>query len=154
MIEQKVIDAYSEGSPLSLIAESFKITEQLAKDILLKHKEGSRFKRTFTDEFRRMIAERDMNGVARSTIASELELNVNTIKKACEQFGQAVKEKATSDQAFTKIDGNFQLDTCPSCGSKRNNLVDDKTTYCVKCGTEHEYYDGYVLKINWEYLEE
>lgn len=154
MSRHKVLEAYAEGSPISLIAESFKLSEEQVKSVLIKHKEDSRFKRTFTDEFRRMIAERDINGVPRSTIASELELNVNTVKKACETFGQAIKEKATSDKAFTRIDGEFKLDTCPSCGSKRNNLVDDRTTYCMACDSEHEYYDGYVLKVNFEYIEE
>jgi Zn finger protein HypA/HybF involved in hydrogenase expression len=154
MIEQKVIEAYSEGSPLSLIADSFKISERLAKDIVLNFKKESKFKRTFTDEFKKVIAQRDINGVARSAIAIELEINVNTVKKACEKFGQALKEKATSDNAFTKITGDFTLDTCPSCGSKRNNLVDDNTTYCMSCDSEHEYYDGYVLKVNFEYIEE
>lgn len=154
MIKQKVLEAYSEGSPLSLIAESFKISEEQIKEILNDHREKSRHKRTFTDDFKRMIAERDMNGVARSTIASELQLNVNTVKKACEKFGQAIKEKATSDKAFTKIVGDFKLNTCPSCGSKKNNLVDENTTFCMACDSEHEYYDGYVLKINYEYLEE
>ena len=154
MNKQMILEAYADGSPVGLIAESFKTTQNEILEVLRNYKEDSRFKRTFTDEFRRMIAERDMNGVARSSIANELELNVNTIKKSCELFGQAIKEKATSDQAFTKIKGDFQLDTCPSCGSKRNNLVDDKTTYCMSCDSEHEYYNGYVMKINFEYLEE
>jgi hypothetical protein len=154
MNKQMVLEAYADGSPVGLIAESFKVTQVQVLELIRNHKEDSRFKRTFTDEFRRMIAERDMNGVARSAIASELELNVNTVKKACELFGQAIKEKATSDQAFTKISGDFKLHTCPSCGSKRNNLVDEKTTYCMTCDTEHEYHDGYVFKINYEYIEE
>ncbi|MER2006527.1 MAG: hypothetical protein ABS939_03665 [Psychrobacillus sp.] len=154
MIEQKVLEAYADGSPLGLIIESFNITHKQVTKILLSYKEKSRYKRTFTDEFRKMIAERDMNGVARSTIANELGLNVNTVKKACEKFGQAIKGKATSDKAFTKIEGEFSLNTCPSCGSKRNNLVDDKTTYCMSCDSEFEYHDGYVLKINFEYIEE
>lgn len=154
MLEQKVIEAYAEGSSILLISESFKISQRLTLGILRKYKEDSRHKRTFTDKFRKMIAERDMNGVARRTIAEELELNVNTVRKACEQFGQAIKEKATSELAFTRIDGDFSLKVCPSCGSKKNNLVDEKTTYCIKCGAEHEYYDGYVLKVNFEYLEE
>lgn len=154
MLEQKVKEAYAEGSPISLIAESFKISQRLTKGILLKYKEDSRYKKTFTDEFRKMIAERDMNGIARRIIAEELELNVNTVRKACEQFGQAIKEKATSDLAFTRIDGEFDLKVCPSCGSKKNNLVDDKTTYCMSCDSEHEYHEDYVLKVNFEYLEE
>lgn len=154
MIRQMILEAYAEGSPLSLIAESFKIREESVKGILLDYKEQNRFKRTFTDEFRTVIAERDINGVARSTIASELKLNINTIKKSCEKFGQSLKDKATSDKAFTRIDGEFSMSTCPSCGSKKNNIVDDNATYCMSCDSEHEYYDSYVMKVNFEYIEE
>ena len=154
MNKQKILEAYSDGSPLGLIIESFNITHRKVLEILITHKEENRFKRTFTDEFRKMIAERDMNGVARSTIAKELELNVNTVKKACEAFGQTLKERATSEKAFTRIDGKFKLSTCPSCGSKKNNLVDDKTTFCMSCDSEHEYHSDHVLKINFEYIEE
>lgn len=154
MVEQKVLEAYADGSDLNLIVESFNITHKRVLEILNTYKSKSHYKKTFTDEFRTMIAERDINGVARSTIAKELNINVSTVKRACELFGQSLKEKATSDKAYTRIDGDFKLSNCPSCGSKKNNLVDEKTTYCLKCDSEHEYYDGYVLKINFEYLEE
>ena len=153
MNKQYILEAYADGSSMSYLAESFGITEEEVKAILITYKEESRFKKSFTDEFRKMIAERDINGVARNAIAKELELNVNTVKKSCEAFGQAVKGRATSDNAFTRIDGEFKLDTCPSCGSKRNNLVDENTTYCRDCGGEYEYYKGYILKVNWGFIE-
>ena len=154
MNKQYILEAYADGSSMSYLAESFDITEEEVKAILITYKEESRFKKSFTDEFRKMIAERDINGVTRNAIAKELELNVNTVKKSCEAFGQAVKGKATSDNAFTRIDGEFIMGACLSCGSKKNNVVDDNTTYCMSCDSEFEYYDGYVLKINYEYLEE
>lgn len=166
MNKQKILEAYSDGSPIALIVESFNTTYEQVIEVLNTYKEDSRYKRTFTEEFRRMIAERDMNGVTRSSIAKELKLNVNTVKKACEAYGQTLKEKATSDKALTKIDGEFKLDTCPSCGSKKNNLVDENITFCMSCDSEHEYFfekvdkDGkvtekpYVMKVNFEYIEE
>lgn len=153
MIKQKILVAYSEGSTLEYIAESFEISKEKVKEILIEHKEESRLKKSFTDEFKIMISERDLNGIARAVIASELELNINTIRKACEKFGQALKDRALNDNAFTKIDGEFTMDTCPSCGSKRNNKVDENTTFCRDCDSEHEYYDGYVMKVNFEYLD-
>lgn len=166
MKEQKVIEAYADGSQLTLIAESFNISETQVIEILRNFKEKSRYKKTFTDEFKKVISERDINGIARRTIGEELGINASTVKKACEKFGQAIKEKATSDQAYTRIDGEFDLKVCPSCGSNKNNLVDDSTTFCMSCDSEHEYYFGekdeddewvenpYVLKINFEYIEE
>jgi transposase-like protein len=154
MIEQKVLRAYADGSPLGLIAESFDIELKQVEEILNTYKEENRYKRTFTDEFKNMIAERDINGVARNLIAQELKLNANTVKKSCELFGQTLKEKATSENIFTRIDGDFSIDTCPSCNSKRNNIVDERTAFCMHCNSEHEYHDGYVMKVNFEHLEE
>lgn len=154
MDEQKILEAYADGSPLELIIDSFDLERSQVLDILLTYKENNRFKKTFTNEFKRLIAERDINGIARKKIAEELQLNVNTIKKACENFGQAIKEKATSDNIFTRIDGEFDLKICPSCGSKRNNLVDEKTTFCLTCDSEHVYHKDHVLKVNFEYIEE
>jgi transposase-like protein len=179
MIDEKVIQAYADGSTLETIAESFKISMRLVKGILLKYKEDNRLKRTFTNDFKKVIAERDINGVARSTIAEELDINVSTVKKACEKFGQAIKEKATSEQAYTLIEGVHDLKVCPTCQSKKVNEIDSisdnvNTTgiYCKDCGDEHfiitrtetqkvkgkkkpvEVVINDVYKVNFEYLEE
>ncbi|UNH58423.1 hypothetical protein OEJ84_23095 (plasmid) [Bacillus subtilis] len=157
MLKQKVLIAYSEGSPLSLIADSFGITQEEAIDILRNYKEQNLYKKSFTDDFKKMVAERDTNGgkdITRSSIAKELNINPNTVKKICEEFGNALKEKAISDQAYTRIDREFDLKTCPSCNSKRVNIVDFNTTYCLTCGNEHIHKEDHVLKINYEYLEE
>lgn len=152
--EEKILEAYRDGSDLGYIIESLNTTHKRIKEILIRYKEHNREKRTFTEEFKRLIAERDINGVARRQIAEELEINVNTVKKACEQFGQAFKEKATSDQTYTRIDGEFDLKSCPSCGSKKVNVVEDNATYCKSCGSEHIIKKDHALKINWEYLDE
>jgi predicted RNA-binding Zn-ribbon protein involved in translation (DUF1610 family) len=154
VLKQKVIDAYADGSPIQFIAESFKISQELTKDILIKYKEESRFKKTFTDEFKKMIAQRDINGVSRRQIADELNINANTVKKACEQFGQTLKERAVSENAYTRIDGKFTMKSCPSCKSKKVNNVDENTIYCMNCGEEHIIKDDHALRLNWEYLDE
>lgn len=154
MLRQKILDAYADGSALGLIIESFNITHKQLVSELLSYKEESRYKKTFTDEFKTIIAQRDINGVSRSDIAKELQINANTVKKACEQFGNSLKGRAKSDNEFTRIDGVFPLDKCPSCGSKKVNLVDEKTTYCKECGSEHIHEKDHVLKLAWEYLKE
>lgn len=136
------------------MAESLKIDQNTIITVLNEHKELNRYKKTFSDDFKKMIAQRDMNGVARKTIATELKLNANTIKKACEKFGQSNKDRATSANAFTRINGKFSMDACPSCSSSKVNEVDENTTYCLKCGSEHIHKKDHVLKINWEYLSE
>lgn len=152
-LEKKVLQAYQDGSDLGYIVESLNIPYKKIKQILLNYKESNRYKRTFTDEFKRMIAERDINGVPRSTIAKELEMNVSTIQKACIAFGQAIKEKSASDNAYTKVNGSISDGKCPNCRSKKVNEVDENTIYCISCGNEFvEKADG-LYKINWEFID-
>lgn len=164
-LEEKVIGAYADGSELGLIVESFNITYKQVTQILASFKEANKGKRSYSDEFKRVIAERDMNGIDRTAIRKELEINSITIKKACEQFGQSSKNKASSENEYTRIEGEVSKDICPSCKSRKNNIVDEETTYCMDCGKEHVYktetiQDGeeettitYALKVNWEYVE-
>lgn len=155
MLEKKVLSAYADGSPIGVIIESFNITHKKVVEILQGYRDESRLKKSFTDEFKKFIAERDSSGdITRSSIAQELGINANTVKKACEQFGQSSKERAVSNQAYTRIDGKFDMKSCPSCKSKRVNIVDDSTAYCKKCGSEHIHKEDHVLKVNFEYLEE
>lgn len=164
MLTKKVLEAYQDGSDVNYITECFNITHQELKNILLSFKEDSRVKKTFSNEFKAMIAERDINGVPRRQIATELEINFNTVKKACEQFGQAIKEKATSDKVHSKVDVQ-DLKACPSCKSKEVNKIESITMigesninttgiYCMECGDEFFEYDGGFYRINFEYLEE
>lgn len=152
-LEERIIEAYRDGSDLGYIVESFNISHEKIKSTLINLKENSRYKRTFADEFKKIIAERDMNGVSRRQISLELEINANTVKRACEQFGQARKEKAQPVNEFTKVTGTFRGDFCPTCKGKNVNEVEDKTIYCFDCGDEHELYEGYALRVNWEHID-
>lgn len=178
----KIINAYSEGSDINLIAECFNITEERVLEELRNFKEQSRFKRTFTDEFRIMIAERDMRNIPRSRVAEELQLNVATVKSACEKFGNALKEVASNDNVYSIVEGVTSIKTCPSCGNKKVNEIESvygassvvvDGIYCMECGDEHFIVHNYeeikdednnvvgqkfinsdVYRINFEYLEE
>jgi hypothetical protein len=157
LLRQKVLDAYADGSPLSLIIESFNITYKQVEKILLDYKEDSKYKKSFTDDFKTMIAERDINGgkdITRSSIAKELQINPNTVKKACEQFGQSLKDKAVNEKAYTRLFGVFKISICPSCDSNKVNTVEDNIIYCLKCESEHIFKEDHVLKVNYEYIEE
>ncbi len=168
-MNEKVLEAYSDGMPLGRIVEKFNVPYKRIKDILHTYKEQSRKGRTFTDEFKQMIAERDMRGVTRKDISEELEINTGTVKKACEQFGQAIKEKASSDNQYTLVDVK-DLSKCPSCDSKKVNKIDSMAMnqntegiFCKNCGDEHFYFKVYeddkhvrtdIYKVNFEYLNE
>ena len=151
--EEKVITAYSDGSPVEVIAESFMMTAQEVLDTLLAYKNKNRFRRSFSEDFKRMIAERDMSGVVRSDIAKELDINISTVKKSCEQFGQSLKERASSENMYTKIGDYIDEEKCISCGSKDYNQVDLDAYYCKKCGSEHTVRQDGVYQVNWEYLD-
>lgn len=158
--EQRILDSYRDGSHLNCIQQSFGVSEEYIKKVLIDYKERNRYKKTFTDEFKKLISERDINGISRRQIALELDINVNTVKKACEQFGQSVKERASSDNAYTVVKGVHNLDCCPNCKSKRVNEIDSvvnnvNTTgiYCMECGDEYFYMNNKVYRVNWEYID-
>jgi transposase-like protein len=151
--ELKILELYQDGMDIGLMVEKLNVPHRLIKNVLVAYKDANRLKKSFTDEFKMLIAERDMNGVSRRQIAQELEINANTVKKACEQFGQTHKEKATSENEYTRIEGEFPLTVCPSCKSDKVNVVEDNTTYCKSCGSEHIHNEDHALKINWEYVE-
>lgn len=168
---------YANGSALELIITKNNITHKQVIDILIGYKNESRYKRTFTDEFRTMIAERDINGVARRQIAIELDINVSTVQSACKAFGQAIKERASSDNAYTYLPDVKDLKVCPTCKSKKINEIDSmlhrlttKGIFCMDCGDEHfTIYNSKVVddngkeveldikkgvyKVNFEYLD-
>lgn len=152
--EKGVLNAYRNGVDVGQIARLNNTTYDAIKDILMKFKEINRNKRIFTNEFKRVIADRDINGISRRQISLELEINASTVKRACEQFGRAFKEKPSpTNNEYTIIEGDFNILNCPTCGSRRVNEIDHKITYCMECGNEHIYKTGYVLKVNWEYLD-
>lgn len=152
-LKSKIIEAYRNGNDLKYISKSLNIPHKELSELLINLKESNRHKRTFTDEFKKIIAERDMSGVSRRKISTELKINASTVKKACEQFGQPLKEKVDKDRVYERIDGEFDMSECPSCSSIKVNEVDDNTIYCKKCGDEHIFKKDHILKINWEYLE-
>lgn len=170
--EEMILEKYRNGSDIGYIVEKLNTTYELVKKTIITFKENNRLKKSFTEEFKTLIAERDMSGVSRRKIARELEINANTVKNACIMFGQVGKEKASSESEFTRIElEEFDLTTCPTCQSKKVNVVDENTTFCKSCGSEHihhkifevlkeegkkkakKFVGAYALKINWEYIE-
>lgn len=152
-LRDSILNAYRNGSEIGFMVECFDVSQDEIKKLLLDYKESNRYKKTFTDDFKKMIAERDINGVSRRQISMELEINANTIKKACEKFGQTMKEKASFDTAYTLVGEGLGLHKCPSCNSSRVNEVDYNTIYCISCGDEFVEISGKIFRINWEYID-
>lgn len=155
MLKKRIVEAYADGSSITLMANSFDIMEEEILNVLRSYRDECKTSKSFTDEFKIMIAERDMNeDITRVSIANDLQIHSNTIKKSCEQFGQAVKDKSSTDNFYTRIEGTFNQEECPSCKSKRVNEVEEDVAHCMECGNEYMFYEDHVLKVNWEYLEE
>lgn len=159
-MEEKVLGAYADGSEIRYIAKCFEITEEEVLEILHNFRDKSRFKRSFTDDFKKLVAERDLK-FPRRQIAVELGINVATVKKSCEQFGNALKDKAISDNMYSLVKGVDNLEVCPSCHSRKVNAIESitdnintKGIYCMNCGDEHFIMNDLVYKVNFEYLEE
>jgi transposase-like protein len=158
-MKQKILNAYGEGCEFNSIQQSFNITEDEVKQVLIKFKEKNSSKRKSTDEFKKLIAQRDSYKIPRKRIAWELGINANQVKKACQRFGQAVKHSA-SGNIFTVVEGVHNLDKCPNCESERVNEIESmagnvNTTgvFCMECGSENFIMNGKVYQVNFEYMD-
>lgn len=156
-LEQRILDAYREGSDLGYIQQCFNLSEEEIRKVLINYKDRNHYKRTFTDDFKKLIAERDLNNVSRRQIISELSVSANTVKQACKQFGQLVKRYASSENEYTIVKGVHNLDCCPSCKNKRVNNVESiesqETVFCMNCHGEFFKLKGNVYQVNWEYVD-
>ncbi|AKQ08492.1 hypothetical protein PQE66_gp177 [Bacillus phage PBC2] len=161
--EKRILGAYADGSQIKYIAKCFDLTEDGVLEVLHNFKEKSRHKKSFTDEFKAIVAQRDLK-FSRRQISQELGINVATVKKACEQFGNSIKAKASSDNLYTLVEGVHDLKSCPSCKSDKVNRIESiaeglnantSGIYCKNCGDEHFILgEDSVYKVNFEYLEE
>lgn len=152
-MKSEIISEYKMGRSINQIAKKLDIRHEYIEEFLIDLKESNRYRRTFTDDFKKIIAERDSNGVTRKQISVELGINPNTVKKACEQFGQPLKEKVDSHEMYDRVDGEFSGKECISCNSSKVNEVDENTIYCKNCGDEYIIKSDHALRVIWEYLD-
>lgn len=149
----KLISLYKDGRSLDYISKKIKLPKGDVESFFKNLKNKHRFKRAYTDDFKIIIAERDISdGASRRKIASELGISTNTVRRACEDFGQPFKEVVSKNDIYERIDGVFNKEECISCNSIKVNRVDDNTFYCKRCGSEHIINSDHALKIKWEYL--
>ena len=157
----KLVELYKNGGN---IREA--ISDRKERNSFLKRlrDEGINENNRLKEDFRKIIAMRDGNGVSRAQISQELNINYNTIKTACSKYGSAVKNKANHPQKYKKLDKNLDLSTCPSCNSglkEMDILMDDsfpeaftsKTYYCFECGEEFFNFNGDTYYIDWAFID-
>ncbi|SDX97299.1 hypothetical protein [Thermoactinomyces sp. DSM 45892] len=158
--EEKVLDAFSKGVGILVIQEELSCLESDISRILIKYKEKNRQKNSFSDDFKKLIAERDMHNVPRKTIATELRINVATVSKACKQFGQKTKGRVSSYNLYSEIVGINNLKRCPNCNSEKVNRIESLVRnfntsgiFCMDCGNEYFELKGKFYHINFEYID-
>lgn len=153
----KAVQMYRDGEqmseinkllvPLGFTAKDF--TANLLDNETLKSSNGKSKKKKqngkrLTEDLKKIISERDYNGVSRSEIIDELGINFVTVRRACEKYGSAKKyaERTNDldlyekvDAPVKKVDGGIQCHIC----KKRANAVDDafNVYYCPNCFEEY-----------------
>lgn len=158
-LNDRIIELYRDGCTLEYLAKCLNIPSEVVENILIEYKENNRNKRGFNDDFKETIAMRDLNGISRRQISIELGVNIATVKKACEKFGQSIKNKDTFENEHTKLDKFYDLSYCPKCHSKNVNKVEENTIFCKECLSEFynvideddNIHETHI--INWEYID-
>jgi ribosomal protein L37AE/L43A len=152
--EKSIINMYRKGFELEEIIHNNNVTYKQVTLLLLSLKKENKVNRRFNDYFRKIIAERDMNGVDRYKISKELGISNSTVKKSCEKFGRAIGKRINDDKKFIKIsDDKPDFDKCPLCRDSKVNILGDNCHYCLKCGEEFVVKKDGLYKINWEYID-
>ena len=152
-LKESVISRYSDGMSLQWISNNFDITIKEVKDILLEFKNDNKKGHNrilYKDELFMVVAERDLNGVSRRDIETELEINIATVRSACEKFGKGCKSKKNP---YIKVDCK-DLSKCPHCNSDKVNQVDEDglNVYCMDCGNEFFEEGEDFWMIDWSYI--
>lgn len=159
-LTKEIIVAYRKGYDLEYISKQQGIALNDVENYLASFKESSKYKNSFTSEFKEAIAKRDASGVSRKQISREMGITEETVKKYCIKYGEVHKVKVVlREDEYTSFPREFDMSTCPSCDSRNVNNVGggrgkpSRNTYCMDCGDEYIHQKNSVLKVNWEYFE-
>ena len=156
MNDSIIIEEYSKGFSLGIIAENLECDIKEVEEYLLDLKNHSKEGRSFNNEYKTMIANREKRGVSRRKSSKELGINPNTVKNACNEIGlNPPKESDSSGEQEERhdiiISGEIDKN-CVFCDSRRVSKVDKKIVFCIDCNSEYKVYDDHVMKTNWEYI--
>lgn len=158
-LENKILSYYRDGSEIELMSYVLNVDIDTILQTVRNYKEQSKYKNSYTIEFKTMIAERDMNGISRTSIKNELDIHESTIRKFCTKYGVAKKEKETeseSDEVYTYYSNGLLLDSCPKCSSKKLNVIIEyfgEEKYCMNCSSQFKQVGDTIHILNWEYID-
>lgn len=151
-----------DGASIEDIADNVKASPEQVSDILKEYKNSQKVKGVYTEEFMKLIANRDRMNIQRNTIMKELNVSRTILIKSIKKYGFIKKiDNDASEEIIGKIDtANFEFKECPECSSKKINTIEtlhnDATIngiYCIKCGNEFFSNRGYIYKVKWENVD-
>ena len=152
VLEKQIIELYMTGKTIDEIIVEMNLPYKKVMELLEQYKYRNTTSGKYSDELKAVIAKRCENGVSCKQVANELEIGYKKVREIHKK-NQNKDKDIILESLYTKLEGDFSYDKCPTCGSKKVNEVGVKTTYCLKCGNEHIFRKGYVLRINWEYVD-
>lgn len=151
------IDKYLKSSDSQYTAKDF-IDELILREVTVSEtkKNGKRL----SEGLKKLIAQRDENGITRTEIFKELNLNFVTVRRACEKYGSANKYSGRVSYrdiyevvpfAIQYVEDGIK---CPICRGRANSTEGSPDIfYCVKCLEEYTVRHGKLYRTRWENID-
>ena len=158
---------YASGYSLENIDKYLKDSGHTAQDfineLILREVTVSETKKTgkrLSEDLKKLIAQRDGNGISRTEIFKELNLNFVTVRRACEKYGSANKYNGRVSYRDIYEVVPFAIKhvpdgiTCPICRGRANSTEGSPDIFfCVKCLEEYTIRHGKLYRTRWENID-
>lgn len=162
---EPVLSYYANGKSIDSIANKLNISREKVLITLRKYKDSQRPNGTYSDDFLKLVADRDSSGVMKVNIMNELLISRSPLMRAIEEFGFVTSRKKEDDYEFIRgVNPLDKIEECPFCGNTKLNDVDSIITrnsvdfevegkYCMGCGEETFIFKNVLYKTKWENVD-
>ena len=113
-----------------------------------------------SENLKKLIAQRDSNGISRTEIFKELNLNFVTVRRACEKYGSANKYNGRVSYRDIYEVVPFAIKhvsdgiICPICRGRANSTEGSPDIFfCVKCLEEYTIRHKKLYRTRWENID-
>ena len=113
-----------------------------------------------SENLKKLIAQRDSNGISRTEIFKELNLNFVTVRRACEKYGSANKYNGRVSYRDIYEVVPFTIKyvpdgiICPICRGRANSTeCSPDIFFCVKCLEEYTIRHKKLYRTRWENID-
>lgn len=158
---------YASGYGIENIDKYLSESEYTAQDfideLILREVTVSATKKTgkrLSEDLKKIIAQRDENGISRTDIFKELNLNFVTVRRACEKYGSSNKYNGRISHRDTYEVVPFAIKhiedgiTCPICRGRANSTEGSPDIFfCVKCLEEYTIRHEKLYRTRWENID-